>query len=177
MYQYRVDDLTIGSHEDSVFKAGRAIVAKLTLPVSMPLFWNSRISVFKEGGSIPYDLGSEVGILHLLHEPGFSDGYVQLTSQPTVPIASLQFALFNNKESISWVRNGNSIIPQVPTPIDEYILTLRLCDIRNGIEDQRIILRIQGECTPEGLHTHTAWAIILLRKQSLGGITLKWIII
>ena len=64
---------------------------------------------------------------------GFSDGYVQLTSQPTVPIASLQFALFNNKESISWVRNGNSIIPQVPTPIDEYILTLRLCDIRNGI--------------------------------------------
>ena len=177
MYQYRVDNLTIGSHEDSVFKAGRAIVAKLTLPVSMPLFWNSRISVFKEGGLIPYNLGSEVGTLHLIPEPGFSDGHIQLASQPTISIASLQFALFNNGESIPWIRNSDSIIPQIPTPIEEYIITLRLCDIHNDVEDQRIILRIQGECTSEGLHTHTAWAIILLRKQSLGGITLKWIII
>ena len=176
MYQYRVDNLTIGSHEDSVFRAGRVITAKLTLPASMPHFWNSRISLFKEGGSTPYDLGSEVGILHLLPEPGLPDGYVQFAGDPTLSLATLQFFLTNGGESISIVRNGDLITPANPSPVGEYTVTLKLGEIPPSLQDQRIILRIQGECTPEGLHTHTAWGIILIRKQSLGGITLRWVI-
>lgn len=176
MYAYSVDNLTIGSHEDTVFKAGRVIFAKLSLPALMPLFLNSRISVFKEGGSAQYNLGSEVGILNLLPEPGLVSGHIQHINDPTFRIASLQFSFSNEGKNIPWVRSGDKIVPQASTQVEEYTITLQLADLQYDIEDQRIFLRVEGECGAEGLFPYTAWAIILLRKQSLGGITLKWII-
>lgn len=177
MYQYKIDSLSVGSHEDSSFKEGRVIKAKLTLPSSMPLFWNSRISLFREGGLTPYNLGSAVGNLYLTPESGLSEGIVPLKGDPTSTLCQLEFSFQVGTESLGGILNGESIVPPQSRPVNGCTITLRMGVLPPTLEDQRIIFRVEGECTESGLHTHTAWCIVLIRKESLGGILLRWIII
>jgi len=116
MYQYKVDSLSVGSHEDSPFKEGRVIKAKLTLPSSMPLFWNPRISLFRVGGSIPYNLGSEVGNLYLTPESGLSEGIIPLKTDPTSTLCQLEFSFQVGTESLGGILTERVLFPHNPAP-------------------------------------------------------------
>lgn len=178
MYQYKVDDLSVGAHEILTFNEGSVLVAKLTLPSLMPYFWNVKVSIFTEGGSTQYNLGSEVGVVNLTPEPGFSNNCVQLINDPSIQLASLGFILKDGSSILQWKKAGDNVVPLIDSQkVSEFSVSIKMGSLPQAFQDQRIFIRIQGECTPAGLHTHTAWGIILIRKESLEGITLKWVII
>lgn len=177
MYQYKVDNLTIGSHKELVFKEGRVVVAKLTLPSSMPFFWNTKVELFSEGKEFTYNLGPEVGNLDLKYESGFFDNCVTMLEDPNKNLAKFDI-IFKTKDDdiIPWVKKNYFIAPEnLSIPVREFSFLLKLQHLPK--DTQRIILKVQGECTPDGLHNHTAWCIILVRKEFAGGLSFKWIIL
>lgn len=181
MNQYKVDDLTTGSHIDSVFKAGRVILARLTLPSIMPHFWNSRISVFSEGEGTLYDLGQDIGVLSLRHEIGLQSSYVSVIGKPNACLCELNFNFKNDFETCNYLvlleDENYTVIPDKLVFVNEYNISFTFQSTTSIVENQRIFLRIQGECSQTGGHTHTAWCILLIRAESVGGIKLKWVII